>query len=77
MSNQLIMFLLPGLRKILPRVDMWAEKNRFDIIYGTGILHHLNLKACLDEIERILKPGGKFVFIEPLGTNPVINLYRK
>ena len=53
------------------------KNNRFDIIYGTGILHHLNLKACLDEIERILKPGGKFVFIEPLGTNPVINLYRK
>ena len=51
--------------------------NTFDIIYGTGILHHLNFKLCLDEIKRILKPGGKFLFIEPLGTNPLINLYRK
>ncbi len=53
------------------------DNNSFDIVYGTGILHHLNLKLCLDEIERILKPGGKFVFIEPLGTNPMINFYRK
>ena len=42
-----------------------------------GILHHLNLEICLDEISRILKPGGKLLFIEPLGTNPLINLYRK
>ena len=49
----------------------------FDIIYGTGILHHLNIKNCLEEINRILKPGGKFLFIEPLGTNPLINFYRK
>ena len=41
------------------------------------LVNHLNLKLCLDEIERILKPGGKFVFIEPLGTNPIINFYRK
>ena len=53
------------------------EKNSFDIIYGTGILHHLNTESCLNEIDRILKPKGKFLFIEPLGTNPLINLYRK
>ena len=53
------------------------EDNTFDIVYGTGILHHLNIKTCLEEIHRILKPGGKFLFIEPLGTNPLINIYRK
>ena len=53
------------------------KKDTFNIIYGTGILHHLNIKICLDEINRILKPGGKFLFIEPLGTNPAINFYRK
>jgi len=51
--------------------------NTFDIVYGTGILHHLDIEVCLKEIHRILKPGGKFLFIEPLGTNPLINFYRK
>ena len=49
----------------------------FDIVYGTGILHHLQFNKCLDEIFRILKSKGTLIFIEPLGTNPIINLYRK
>ncbi len=53
------------------------ENNSFDIVYGTGILHHLEFNKCLDEIYRILKSNGSFLFIEPLGTNPFINLYRK
>ena len=53
------------------------EDNSFDIVYGTGILHHLEFNKCLDEIHRILKSKGSLVFIEPLGTNPIINFYRK
>ena len=53
------------------------ENNRFDLVYGHGILHHLEFSKCLDEILRILKPGGSLIFVEPLGTNPIINLYRK
>ena len=49
----------------------------FDLICGTGILHHIDLDRAFQEIARALKPGGKAVFIEPLGHNPVINLYRK
>ena len=53
------------------------KSESFDIVYGSGILHHLDMTACINEIHRILKPGGKFLFIEPLGTNPFINFYRK
>ena len=47
------------------------------ILFTTGILHHLQINKCLDEIHRILKPNGSLIFIEPLGTNPIINFYRK
>ena len=40
-------------------------------------MHHLQFNKCLDEIFRILKSKGTLIFIEPLGTNPIINLYRK
>lgn len=53
------------------------KENTFDLVYGTGILHHLDMSLCLREIDRILKPNGKLLFIEPLGTNPFINFYRK
>ena len=49
----------------------------FDLIYGSGILHHLDLSKCMLEINRLLRINGSIVFMEPLGTNPLINLYRK
>jgi SAM-dependent methyltransferase len=49
----------------------------FDLICGVAILHHLDLDRAYGEIARTLKPGGRAVFLEPLGHNPVINLYRR
>lgn len=49
----------------------------FDVVFGSGILHHLNIDIVLPEIRRVLKRDGKAVFIEPLGENPLINYYRK
>ncbi len=53
------------------------ESESYDIVYGAGILHHLKLEKCVEEIHRVLKHNGKMIFLEPLGTNPFINLYRK
>ena len=49
----------------------------FDMVCGTGILHHLDLERAFGEIDRVLKPGGRAVFVEPLGHNPAINAYRR
>ena len=62
--------------------QMAAEKlalqsNTFDIVIGNAILHHLDIELALEEIHRILKRGGKAYFLEPLGHNPFVNLYRK
>ena len=49
----------------------------FDVVYGSGILHHLDLNKSLSEVNRVLKKNGKMIFVEPLATNPLINLYRR
>lgn len=50
--------------------------NSFDIVVGSGILHHLDLKNAYTELSRIVKPEGRIVFMEPLGHNLFIRLYR-
>ena len=49
----------------------------FDVVFGEGILHHLDLKKACREIARVLRPGGRALFVEPLGHNPALRLYRK
>ncbi len=56
---------------------MGFADDSFDLICGTGILHHLDLPRTLDEIARVLSPGGRAVFLEPLGHNPLLNLFRR
>lgn len=48
----------------------------FDIVFGTAILHHLDFARAIREIHRVLRSGGKIVFMEPLRHNPVARLVR-
>ena len=48
----------------------------FDIIFGKAILHHLDVNLGQPEIYRVLKRGGKAVFVEPMGMNPLLNFVR-
>lgn len=48
----------------------------FDVVYGNGVLHHVDFQKAVQEAARVLKPGGRAIFIEPLSYNPVINVYR-
>jgi len=46
----------------------------FDAVYGSSVLHHLNLDAALAEAHRVLHPGGRVVFAEPNILNPQVLL---
>ena len=48
----------------------------FDLICGVGILHHLDLAKAYRELSVVLHPEGTAIFLEPLGHNPLLNLYR-
>ena len=48
----------------------------FDMVFGVAILHHLDFALAMREIHRVLRKGGKIVFMEPLRHNPVARLVR-
>lgn len=48
----------------------------FDVVLGKQILHHLQLEIATSELARVLKPGGRAIFLEPLIHNPILEFYR-
>lgn len=48
----------------------------FDLVCGSGILHHLELDRAYSEVARVMTSAGIGVFTEPLGHNPAINAFR-
>ena len=56
---------------------MTFPDHSFDVVFGRGILHHLDLNRCLPEIARVLRNSGVAVFCEPMGHNPLVNAYRR
>ena len=53
------------------------DNESFDGVIGTAVLHHLDVVCAYCEMSRVLCDGGRAVFIEPLGHNPLINAYRR
>jgi ubiquinone/menaquinone biosynthesis C-methylase UbiE len=49
----------------------------FDYVFGHSVLHHTDLAVTRREVHRVLKPGGRAVFLEPLDHNPLLNLFRR
>jgi SAM-dependent methyltransferase len=49
----------------------------FDIVYGANVLHHVEIDRCLSEVVRVLKPGGRAAFWDPVHYNPAIQIYRR
>jgi SAM-dependent methyltransferase len=62
--------------EVMNAEDLDFAAGSFDLVCGSGILHHLELESAYREIGRVLAEDGRAVFVEPLGHNPLINLYR-
>ncbi|MBX7246181.1 MAG: class I SAM-dependent methyltransferase [Candidatus Sumerlaeaceae bacterium] len=52
------------------------RRDSLDREYSKSVLIHTKLPRAVGELNRILKPEGHAVFVEPLAGNPLVNLYR-
>lgn len=52
------------------------DDETFDLVYGANLLHHVVIEDAIKEVHRVLRPGGRAAFWDPVHYNPVINLYR-
>ena len=62
--------------KLWMHITLKFENNFFDLIVGNGILHHLDPEKALTSVHKVLKPGGRVIFFEPLADNPLLKLFR-
>jgi SAM-dependent methyltransferase len=64
--------------KVMSATDIEFADNSFDIVYASNLLHHVpDTPKAVREMHRVLKPGGKACFWDPLKHNPVIDVYRR
>ncbi len=47
-----------------------------DIVFGIAVLHHLDLRLVSREVHRVLKPGGRAIFQEPVRNSAVVRFVR-
>ena len=47
-----------------------------DVVFGMAVLHHLDLDLAAREVHRVLKPGGRAIFKEPVRNSRVIAAIR-
>ncbi len=62
---------------VMDAMNLSFDDGSFDLVFGSGIIHHLETEVSAREVARVLRPGGHAVFWEPLGLNPLINIYRR
>jgi SAM-dependent methyltransferase len=56
--------------------DLPFPDESIDLVFGVAILHHLDLDLVSREVRRVLKPGGRAIFKEPVRNSKVIRLVR-
>jgi SAM-dependent methyltransferase len=57
--------------------DLPLPSNSIDVVFGIAILHHLDLNLVSREVHRVLKPGGRAIFQEPVRNSAVLRFVRR
>lgn len=56
--------------------ELSSTADFFDIIFADGVLHHLDMQQAVPNIRRVMKPGGRGLFLEPLRGSIFSEIYR-
>jgi SAM-dependent methyltransferase len=57
--------------------DLAFPDASFDLVFARGVLHHTDVVRVAPHVARVLRPGGRAVFIEPLSENPLLDFARE
>lgn len=52
--------------------ELPLEDGTVDVVFGIAILHHLDLSLSSKEVFRVLKKGGRAIFVEPVRNSKLI-----
>jgi SAM-dependent methyltransferase len=57
--------------------DLPMPSESVDVVFGIAILHHLDLALVSREVHRVLRPGGRAIFQEPVRNSAVLRFVRR
>ena len=57
--------------------DLPFPDSSIDIVFGIAILHHLDLTLVAKEVHRVLRPGGRAIFQEPVRNSAAMRFLRR
>ena len=69
-----------GLSAVLQEGSAYATglpNESVDVVFSMALLHHLDLPQARQEIFRVLRPGGLFIFREPIRFSRTMNYLRQ
>ncbi len=56
--------------------DMKYPNDYFDLIFADGVLHHLDIPLAVPNLVRVLRKGGRGIFLEPQKGSIFSEIYR-
>lgn len=57
--------------------DIPVPDASLDLVFGNAVLHHVDLTLTAREVRRVLKPGGRAIFKEPIRDSKILTFLRR